>query len=116
MSIDIQISLINKDLILNDLKLQDTSWSMIKNNLYKVLEYSKLPSTNNDTIIKTNTHFYIILESIIISIGLLIVISIYLRLKNKCCKIRNSTEDTIVSKLYESVNTHNRENPLSRIV
>ena len=118
-TIDLKISLTNKNEILSNFMLINDSKSIIKNNLYKLMEYSnslenlKQLSANNDTI---NTHFNILWGTVIISIGLLIIVSLYFKLKNKYCKNKGSVEETIVNKTYESVNTQTRESPLPRII
>lgn len=122
MSINLQISPPNENIISNNLMIPNDSKSILKNNLHKLMEYSnslenlKHLSTSNDNMIKTNTHFYILLGTVVISMGLLIVISLYFKLKNKCGKVKSSVEETIVNKIYESVNAPNRESPLPRIV
>jgi hypothetical protein len=121
-SINLQISLTNKNIISNNLILLNDSKSIIKNNLYKLLENSnslenlKHLSASNDTMIEINTHFYILLGTVTISMGLLIVIGLYFRFKNECCKIERSEEETIINKIYASVNAPNRESPLPRII
>lgn len=118
-TIDLKISLTNKNEILNNFMLINDSKSIIKNNLHKLMEYSnslenlKQLSANNDTI---NTHFNILWGTVIISIGLLIIISLYFKLKNKYCKNKGSVEETIVNKTYESVNAQTCESPLPRII
>jgi hypothetical protein len=121
-SINLQIPLIDRNIVSDKLMILNNNKSIIKNNLNKLLEYSnsleniRQLSTNNDTTIKMNNNFYIILGTVIISMGLLIVLSLYIKFKNTCSRIKNSIEETIVNKIYEDVNTPNCESPLPRIV
>lgn len=120
-SINYQIPLIDGK-ISDKLMILNNNKSIIKNNLNKLLEYSnslenlKQLSTDNDSVIKTNTHFYIIVGTVIMSMGLLIVISLYIKFKNECGRIKNSIEETVENKIYEDVTAPNRESPLPRIV
>jgi hypothetical protein len=60
---------------------------------------------------------YIIITISIINIGLVIIIILYLIIKNKHCKTSNSVKNPIEDKIiYETVNTPNHENPLPRII
>lgn len=120
-STDIQISLNNKDIISNDLIISDKSRLVVKNNLHKLLEYSKslenlrtLSTSNNNT--EKNNHLYVVVGTVIVSMALLVTISLYFVFKHKCKQIINSVEKTIENKLYDSLNLPSQENPLPRIV
>lgn len=80
------------------------------------MESFKSSSTTTDNIIKINTHFYIILGTVIISMGVLIIISLYFNVKKVCYKTSSPVEETVASKTYEEVTRPNHESTLPRIV
>lgn len=66
---------------------------------FNSFENLKQLSTNNDTMTKMNTNFYIIMVTVIISMDLLIVVNLYIKVKNEHGKIKNSIEETIINKI-----------------
>lgn len=121
-SFNLQFPVIGKDIISNNLIQPNRSETIIKNNLHKLIEYSsslesfKPPLTTNDTIIRTNIQFYIILGTVIISMGLLISINLYFKLRKECRKTSSPIEETVEDKIYEKVTKPNHESTLPRIV
>lgn len=122
LSFNTQIPLISKDTISNDLIIPDESKAIVKNNLHKLIEYSnslenlKHSSIANDFTTKTNTHYYIISGTVIISIGLIIIISLYFRLRNQCYNNSSSVEKTIDNKIHEEASRPNHESTLPRLI
>lgn len=96
----------------------------VKNNLIQLIKNSKSlneldtrinEEISDDKIQMPIHYFYIIIVIAVISMGLLIVVNLYIKFKSKCSKIKNPIENTLVNK-NEDVNTPNRESPLPGIV
>lgn len=122
MLIDWKTQLNIADITLNNASILNKGNSIVKNNLFKLTEYSKSLEelkhikTKNNIMDTINFQLYLIITVIIISIGLVITIILYLIIKNKQCKTFNSVNNPIENKIYDTVNTPNHENPLPRII
>ncbi|KAF0712556.1 CCHC-type domain-containing protein [Aphis craccivora] len=108
--------------ILNNSIIPDKGNPIVKKNSFKLIEYSKsleelkYTKTSSNIMDTIGNGLYIIITIIIISIGLVITIILYLTTKNKHCKTSNCVKNSIESKVYETVNTPNHDNPLPKII